>query len=85
MTMQTVNNYKSKTYLPRLIEKPVHGESFIIAEAGKSTVKVVVVDVEPVKAPQRLGFMKGKMRVPDDFDTMYAKEIEDLFYNDGKL
>ena len=35
--------------------------------------------------PQRLGFMKGLGKIPDDFDTMYAKEIEDLFYSNGKL
>ena len=29
--------------------------------------------------------MAGKGKIPDDFDTMYAKEIEALFYNDGKL
>jgi hypothetical protein len=27
----------------------------------------------------RLGFMKGEGRVPDDFNTMGSKEIEDLF------
>ena len=42
-------------------------------------VKVIAIDAEPVKAPQRLGFMKGKMRVPDDFDTMYADEIARMF------
>ena len=29
----------------------------------------------------RLGFMKGEGRVPDDFNTMGAKEIENLFLN----
>ena len=28
----------------------------------------------------RLGFMKGKFTVPDDFDTMFAEEIEEIFY-----
>lgn len=83
--MQTVNIHEAKTHLSRLIERASHGESFIIAKAGKPMVKVVAIDVEPVKKPQRLGFMKGKGKIPDDFDTMYAKEIEELFYNDGKL
>ena len=77
--MQTVNIHEAKTHLSRLIEKASQGESFIIAKAGKPMVKVVAIDVEPVKAPQRLGFMKGKMRVPDDFDTMYADEIARMF------
>ena len=77
--MQTVNIHEAKTHLSRLIEKASHGESFIIAKAGKPMVKVTAIDAEPVKAPQRLGFMKGKMRVPDDFDTMYADEIARMF------
>lgn len=77
--MQTVNIHEAKTHLSRLIERASHGESFIIAKAGKPMVKVTAIDVEPIKKPQRLGFMKGKMRVPDDFDTMYADEIAGLF------
>ena len=77
--MQTVNIHEAKTHLSRLIEKASHGESFIIAKAGKPMVKVTAIDAEPVKTPQRLGFMKGKMRVPDDFDTMHADEIARMF------
>ena len=29
---------------------------------------------------QRLDFLKGQISVPDDFDTMYSKEIEEMFY-----
>lgn len=77
--MQTVNIHEAKTHLSRLIERAAQGESFIIAKADKPMVRVIAIDAEPVKAPQRLDFMKGKMRVPDDFDTMYADEIARLF------
>ena len=83
--MQTVNIHEAKTHLSRLIERASQGESFIIAKAGKPMVRVTAIEAERVKKPQRLGFMKGKGKIPDDFDTMYAKEIEDLFYKDGKL
>lgn len=83
--MQTVNIHEAKTHLSRLIDRASQGESFIIAKAGKPMVRVTAIETEPVKKPQRLGFMKGKGKIPDDFDTMYAKEIEDMFYNDGKL
>jgi hypothetical protein len=33
------------------------------------------------KQINRLGFMEGEGRVPDDFNTMGAKEIEHLFVN----
>jgi hypothetical protein len=29
---------------------------------------------------RRLGFLKGQISMPDDFDTMYSKEIEEMFY-----
>ena len=34
------------------------------------------------KQSDRLGFMEGEGRVPDNFNTMGAKEIENLFLND---
>ncbi len=34
------------------------------------------------KQINRLGFMEGEGRVPDNFNTMGAKEIENLFLND---
>ena len=77
--MQTVNIHEAKTHLSRLIERAAQGESFIIAKAGKPMVKVTAIDAVPEHVPQRLGFMRGKMRVPDDFDTMYADEIARMF------
>ena len=77
--MLTVNIHEAKTHLSRLIERAAQGESFIIAKAGKPMVRVVPLEPETPRKPQRLGFMKGKMRVPDDFDTMYADEIARMF------
>jgi prevent-host-death family protein len=78
--METINIHKAKTHLSRLVEKAAKGESFIIAKAGKPMVKVVPLDVEEKPKPQRLGFMRGEFKVPDDFDTMCADEIEQMFY-----
>lgn len=77
--MQVVNIHEAKTHLSRLIERASKGESFIIAKAGKPMVRVVPIEPEPLHKPQRLGFMRGRMRVPDDFDTMYADEIARMF------
>ena len=84
-SIQTVNIHEAKTHLSRLIERASKGESFIIAKAGKPMVRVVPIEPEVPHTPQRLGFMRGKGKIPDDFDTMYAKEIEDLFNGDGRL
>ena len=47
-------------------------------------------ETDPVKFPSgietkqinRLGFMEGEGRVPDNFNTMSAREIDNLFLND---
>ncbi len=78
--MRTVNMHDAKTHLSRLVEAAAKGEPFIIAKAGKPLVKVVPIDAPTM--PRRLGFMRGAVTVPDDFDTMGQEEIEKLFYGD---
>ena len=77
--MLTVNIHEAKTQLSRLIAQAVKGDSFIIAKGGKPLVKVVRLDAPSVGQIRRLGFMAGQITVPDDFDSMGAKEIERLF------
>ena len=78
--MRTINIREAKTHLSRLVDRAANGEPFIIAKAGRPLVKVVPLDAPPDKKPGRIGFMKGQIKVPDDFDTMMAEEIEDMFY-----
>jgi hypothetical protein len=40
---------------------------------------VNIYEAELPHKPQRLGFMKGMGKIPDDFDTMYADEIARMF------
>lgn len=75
--MVTVNIHKAKTQLSKLVDKAAKGESFVIAKAGKPLVKVV--GLEAPAAPRRLGFMKGEIEVPDDFDRMGEVDIAALF------
>jgi len=78
--MRTVNMHEAKTHLSRLVERAANGEPFIIAKAGKPLVKVVPLDAPAAGKTRRLGFMKGAFKVPDDFDTMFQAEIEEMFY-----
>ena len=81
--MRTVNIHEAKTHLSRLIEQAAQGDSFIIAKAGKPMVKVTRIDAPPAPERKRLGFLKGQLSVPDDFDAMGAQEIETLFGGKG--
>jgi prevent-host-death family protein len=78
--MRTVNIHEAKTHLSRLVDRAAKGEPFIIAKAGKPLVKVVPLDAPVVRQPQRFDFLAGQIQVPDDFDTMFADEIEEMFY-----
>lgn len=76
--MRKVNIHQAKTHLSRLVDRAAKGEPFVIAKSGKPLVKVVPVDA-PVAKRQRLGFLKGQLRVADDFDRMGSAEIAHLF------
>ena len=77
--MRTVNIHEAKTHLSRLVEEAAKGEPFVIAKAGKPLVKVVPLDAPSQKPVRRLGFMKGQISVPDDFDRMGQEEIIRMF------
>lgn len=78
--MNVVNIHEAKTHLSKLIEKAAQGESFIIAKAGKPMVKVMAIDAPTGKKIRRRGFMKGEIKIPDNFDRIFEKEIEEMFY-----
>lgn len=80
--MRSVNIHEAKTHLSRLVEEAANGEPFEIAKAGKPMVKVVRIDAPVAKPKKRLGMLKGKIKVPDDFDTMFSDEIEQMFYGE---
>ena len=82
-TMQTVNIHEAKTHLSRLIDQARQGEPFIIAKAGKPLVKVSAISLESSTVMHRLGFMRGQLSVPEDFDRMGGDEIVKLFAAGG--
>ena len=76
--MMQVNIHEAKTHLSKLIDKAADGESFVIAKAGKPMVKVIPF-AYPQKQCQRVGFLKGQIAAPADFDRMGEDEIAYLF------
>ena len=77
--MQTPNIHEAKADLSRRTGQASKGESFLTAEAGEPMVRVMPIEPGPPHKPQRLGFMKCRAKIPDDFDTMYADEIARMF------
>jgi hypothetical protein len=69
------------------VEEAAHGDSFIIAKAGKPKVQVTQLDEHAPVVRRRLGFMKGMFTLPDNFeeiDKEMDKEIEELMLGEDE-
>ena len=80
--MTTVNIHEAKTHLSRLLERAARGETIVIAKAGKPVARLTPLETREETAKRRTGFMEGQVKVPDDFDTMFADEIERMFHGE---
>ena len=75
--MKPVNIHEAKTHLSRLVERVQAGEEIVIAKAGRPAARLV--PIESASRPVKIGGLKPSAPVPDDFNTMFEKEIEALF------
>ncbi len=72
-----INIHEAKTHLSRLVDQVAGGAEIVIAKAGKPMARLV-----PLKAAgprRRLGVLKGKIRIADDFDAPLPDELLELF------
>ena len=79
--MHTIDIEEAEKQLPTLIDNAINGEAFLIAKNGKPLVKVEALHAT---SPRRIGFLKGDIAVPDDFDRMGEKEIAAMFGAEGR-
>lgn len=77
MTTRTVNVHEAKTHLSRLLDKVARGEELVIAKAGKPVARLV--GIKSRKPKRKAGFLKGKLRVSQDFDAPLSAEELALF------
>ncbi len=75
--MRTINIHEAKTHLSRLVEEVSAGEELTIAKAGKPLARLV--PIKPAKQVRKPGFLKGKMRIANDFDAPLPSELIDAF------
>jgi prevent-host-death family protein len=73
----TVNIHAAKTNLSKLVDQAAAGEEIVIARAGKPVARLVALAEAPKK--RRLGGLKGKMRLPDNFDDPLPDWLLDAF------
>lgn len=71
--MTTLNIHAAKTHFSRLLEEVAGGEEIVIAKAGRPVARLV-----PIEAPtsqRKLGILKDKLLVPDDFDAPLPDDL----------
>jgi prevent-host-death family protein len=78
---KVVNIYEAKTQLSALVDQAVSGDDVIIARNGKPQARIT--SLVPAKGKIKYGLLKGKFKVPDDFDAPNP-DIEALFYGNSK-
>ncbi|MRW90239.1 type II toxin-antitoxin system prevent-host-death family antitoxin [Duganella sp. FT80W] len=74
--MPTVDITLAQTQLASLLEAASRGEEVVITLDGRTAVKLVPVQVRRVL---KFGTMKGKIRIPEDFDAPLQEDIQAAF------
>ncbi|MGL5872031.1 MAG: type II toxin-antitoxin system Phd/YefM family antitoxin [Xenococcaceae cyanobacterium] len=72
MKIYSVTEAKAK--FSQVIESVLQGEEVIVTKMGKPAVKIS--SYEPIADNKRLGLMKGKATIPDDFGEWTDEEAK---------
>jgi prevent-host-death family protein len=76
--MQIVNLHEAKTHLSRFVDQAAAGDEIVIARAGRPVARLVAL--APLKSrPRPLGLGKGRFTLPENFDSLHASEIQQMF------
>jgi prevent-host-death family protein len=75
--MNKVNVHEAKTRFSRLLRRVAAGEEITIANRGVPVARLV--PVHPEETTRKLGFFRGQMTIPDDFDAPLPEEVLNLF------
>lgn len=62
-----VNIHEAKTHFSKIVDEAAAGREVIIAKAGRKVARLGPIESTP--RPKRLGGLKGRIRVPDDFNA----------------
>lgn len=79
--MNKVNVHEAKTRFSQLLRRVATGEEITIANRGVPVARLVPVPAG--ETTRRLGFFRGKITIPNDFDAPLPAEVLDAF--EGKV
>jgi len=72
-----INIHEAKTHLSRIVDEVAAGAEVIIAKAGKPMARLTAVTEKPRR--KKLGLLKGKLKVPDDFNEPLEESVITAF------
>jgi prevent-host-death family protein len=75
--MKAVDIDEARTHLSRLLERVEAGEEIIIAKGGRPAARLV--PMESARKPVKVGGLKSRVPLPDDFNTMFEGETAAMF------
>ena len=75
--MRTINIHEAKTHLSRIVDEVAAGAEVVIAKAGRPVARIV--PLEQLARPKRFGLMKGRIKVPDDFNAPLPADVLEGF------
>ena len=68
-----VNIHQAKTYLSKFVDEAAAGREVIIAKAGRKMARLLPIEAKP--RPKKLGGLKGRIKVPDDFNVRLDSSV----------
>ncbi len=70
---EIINIHDAKTNLSRIVDRVAAGAEVVIAKAGKPMARLS--PIEPAPRKKRLGMLKGRIRVPKDFNAPLDENV----------
>lgn len=70
--MRIVNIHEAKIHFSKLVDAVIHGNEILITMAGKPVAKLGPIEA---KQKRRFGVLKGKIKIPKDFNAPLPDEI----------
>ena len=70
---RVINIHEAKTQLSRIVEEVAAGAEVIIAKAGKPMARLS--SLAPARRRKKLGLLKGKLKISEDFNAPLAPEL----------
>jgi prevent-host-death family protein len=72
-----INIHEAKTHLSRIVDEVAAGAEVIIAKAGKPMARLSPIHASAKQ--KKLGQLKGKIKVPDDFNAPLDEGVLERF------